>query len=110
MRPDRKESAMIKLTLLYGHPKDPQEFERYYAEKHLPLAAKMKGVDRLELTRFRPGPDSNKPAHYRMAELYFPTEVQMQSTLSSAEGQTAVADLKNFTTGGVTILMGSVER
>jgi uncharacterized protein (TIGR02118 family) len=100
---------MIKVTLLYGHPKDAQEFERYYAEKHLPLAAKMKGVGRLELTRFRPAPDGSKPVYYRMAELYFPNEVQMQSTLSSSEGQAAVADLPNFATGGVTMLSGSVE-
>jgi hypothetical protein len=31
-----------------------------------------------------------------MAEFYFPTEVQMQSTLNSPEGQAAVADLPNF--------------
>ena len=66
---------MIKITVLYGHPKNTQEFERYYAEKHLPLTATMKGVSRLELTRFGPGPDGGKPAYYRMAELYFPTEV-----------------------------------
>ena len=100
---------MIKLTLLYGHPKNVQEFERYYAEKHLPLAARMKGVARLELTRFKPAQDGSKPAYYRMAELYFPTDVQMQSTLSSSEGQAAVADLPNFATGGVTMLVGSVE-
>lgn len=101
---------MTKVSLLYGHPKNPQEFERYYAEKHLPLAAIMKGMGRLELTRYRPGTDSKKPAYYRMGEHYFPTEVQMQTTLSSPEGQAAVADLQNFATGSVTILVGSVER
>ena len=100
---------MIKMTVLYGHPTNTQEFERYYAEKHLPLAAKMKGMSRLELTRFGPGPDGDKPAYYRMAELYFPTQAQMQSTLSSPEGQAAVADLPKFATGGVTMLAGSVE-
>jgi uncharacterized protein (TIGR02118 family) len=69
----------------------------------------MKGVARLELTRFGPGPDGGKPAFYRMAELYFPSEAQMQTTLGSPEGQTAVADLSNFATGGVTILTGSVD-
>jgi uncharacterized protein (TIGR02118 family) len=44
-----------------------------------------------------------------MAELYFPSEDQLQTTLGSAEGQAAVADLSNFATGGVTILVGSVE-
>jgi uncharacterized protein (TIGR02118 family) len=44
-----------------------------------------------------------------MAELYFPNEDQLQATLGSPEGKTAVADLPNFATGGVTMLMGSVE-
>jgi uncharacterized protein (TIGR02118 family) len=100
---------MIKVTILYGHPQDPQTFEQYYAETHLPLAAKMKGVTRLELTRFGPGPDGTKPAYYRIAELYFPNEAQRQTTLGSPEGKAAIADLPNFTTGGVTTLVGSVE-
>jgi uncharacterized protein (TIGR02118 family) len=56
---------MIKLTVLFGHPTNPQEFERYYADTHLPIAGKMKGFSRLELTRFGPGPwtaNRNRPA------------------------------------------------
>ena len=74
---------MIKITLLYGHPLDPPAFERYYAKTHLPLAAKMNGVARLELTRFGPGPDGGRPAYYRMAELYFASEAQLQTALGS---------------------------
>lgn len=100
---------MNKVTILYGHPKDPEAFEEYYSKTHLPLAAKMKGVERLELTRFEAGPDGVKPAYYRMAELSFPNETQLQNTLSSPEGRAAVADTSNFATGGVTILLGKVE-
>jgi uncharacterized protein (TIGR02118 family) len=78
-------------------------------EKHLPLAAKMEGVDRLELTLFGIGPNVSKPASYRMAELYFPTERQMQASLDSPEGQAIADDLQKFSTGGVTMLVGSVE-
>lgn len=100
---------MIKLTLLYGHPEDPREFERYYAETHLPLAARMPGVARLELTRFGPAMDGSAPGYYRMAELYFSDEAQVGATLASPEGQAALADLPNFATGGVTTLKGTVE-
>jgi len=100
---------MIKLTVLYGPPTNIQDFENYYAETHLPIAAKMKGVERLELTRFAPGSDGAQPAYHRMAELYFPTEEQMQATMSSPEGEATVADLPKFATGGVTVLVGSVE-
>jgi len=100
---------MIKLTVLYGQPTNMQDFEDYYADIHLPIAAKMKGVERLELTRFTPGSDGEQPAYYRMAELYFSTEEQMQETMSSPEGEATVADLPKFATGGVTVLVGSVE-
>ena len=99
---------MMKVTVLYGHPKSSDEFEKYYESNHLPIASKMKGVDRLELTRFVSAPDGGKPAYYRMAELYFVTQDQMEQSLDSEEGQATVADLKNFATGGVTILIGTV--
>jgi uncharacterized protein (TIGR02118 family) len=100
---------MIKITLLYGHPTDAPAFERYYAETHLPLAARMPGVAHLELTRFGPDLDGGRPAYYRMVELYFASEAQLQTTLGSPEGQATVADLPNFATGGVTVLMGTVD-
>jgi uncharacterized protein (TIGR02118 family) len=100
---------MMKVTVLYGNPKSPDEFEQYYASTHMSLAAKMKGVARVELTKFVAGPDGGKPAFYRMAELYFTTQAQMEQSLGSAEGQATVADLQKFATGGVTVLIGVVE-
>lgn len=35
---------MNRLTVLYGHPKDPEEFDRYYNQVHIPIAKKMKGL------------------------------------------------------------------
>lgn len=100
---------MLKITALYGHPTNPQEFEKYYEETHAQLARRMKGVVRWEVTRFVADPDGKRPAFYRMAELYFVSEAQMQETLRSPEGQATVADFANFASGGVTILIGSVE-
>jgi uncharacterized protein (TIGR02118 family) len=100
---------MTKLTILYGYPEDPEAFEKYYHEVHLPLAGQMKGIERLELTRFRPGPDDLRPAYYRMAELYFSDDDQLRATVDSPEGRKAIEDFPNFATGGVTLLAGSVE-
>jgi uncharacterized protein (TIGR02118 family) len=97
---------MVKLTVLYGHPTSPESFEKYYVETHLPLAYKMKGYARFELTEFLPGPGGEKPAFYRMAELLFADEAQMQATMGSPEGRVAVGDLANFASGGVTVLVG----
>ncbi len=100
---------MWKITVLYGYPKNPDDFERYYEEKHGPIASKMSGVLRFELTKFSIGPDGSRPAFYRMAELYFASQEQMQASIASPEGQATVSDIANFATGGATVLAGIVE-
>lgn len=100
---------MLKITVLYGHPVDPEIFENYYSKTHIPIAAKMKGVDKMELTKFISAVDGSKAPHYRMAELYFADPAAMQATMTSPEGQATVADLSNFATGGVTTIIGTVE-
>jgi uncharacterized protein (TIGR02118 family) len=100
---------MLKITVLYGHPMSPDDFEKYYEEKHAPIASKMSGVLRFELTRFSSGPDGTRPAFYRMAELYFKDQEQMLAAMASPEGQAAISDISNFATGGATVLVGVVE-
>ena len=31
---------MMKVTVMYGHPTSPEQFEKYYATVHMPIAAK----------------------------------------------------------------------
>jgi uncharacterized protein (TIGR02118 family) len=100
---------MIKATVLYSHPTDSDAFEKYYAETHIPIALNMKGVDKMELTKFLSAPDGGKPAYYRMAELHFAGPAEMQQSMGSPEGQATAADLANFATGGVTMIIGAVE-
>lgn len=100
---------MIKGTVLYGHPKDTDAFEKYYVETHQPLVSKTSGIVKAEYTKFLPSPDGSAPAYYRMAELYFESPADMQQALSSPEGQAMAADLANFATGGATIIFGTVE-
>ncbi len=100
---------MIKGTVLYGHPKDADAFEKYYSETHLSLVAKTNGIVKAEYTKFLPGPDGSAPAYYRMAELYFEGPAEMQQALTSPEGQAMAADLANFATGGITMIIGAIE-
>ena len=99
---------MIKLTVLYGHPTDVTAFEEYYANMHLPKAAKMKGHTKLELTKFLSTPDGSKPDYHRMAEFWFSDPETMKSTMESPDGQATAADLVNFATGGATLLVGAI--
>jgi len=63
----------------------------------------------MELTKFVSAPDGGKPTYYRMAELYFAGPAEMQRSMASPEGQATAADLANFATGGVTMIIGAVE-
>jgi len=99
---------MVKLSLLYGHPADPMDFESYYANTHLPLAAKIQGLRRTEFSLVKGTADGSKPAFYRIAELYFDDMDHMQKVMGSAEGRLAVADLPNFANGGVTTLVSEI--
>ncbi len=99
---------MIKLTVLYSHPTDVSVFENYYANTHLPLAATMKGFEKVEYTKFISAPDGSQAAYYRMAEFWFTSPEALQATMGSAEGQATAADLANFATDGVKLLVGAV--
>jgi len=101
---------MMKVTALYHHPKSLVDSERYYSDTHLPIAARMQGLERLELTKFIGAPDGGPAAYWRMAELYFASEAAMKKTLSSPEGQATLSDIPNFATGGVTVIVGTVDK
>ena len=100
---------MVKLIVLYGHPVDSAAFETYYSETHLPIAAAIQGVNRVELTKFIGTPEGGKSSQYRMAELYFDSIEELQKQMGSPEGQAAVNDISNFATGGVDVMIGDVE-
>jgi len=100
---------MVKVTVLYGPPSDPGAFEDYYANSHLPLAAKMPSVRRFEAGRVIGTPDGSEPPYYRMAELWFDSQEDLQSSMSSPEGQATVADIPKFATGGATVVITQVD-
>ncbi|TDU40177.1 uncharacterized protein (TIGR02118 family) [Gelidibacter sediminis] len=100
---------MIKLTILYGHPKDTVAFENYYSKTHLPIASKMKGYEKFELTKFLSTPDESEARYYRMAEFWFASPEALQTTMDSPAGQETAADLSNFAADNVTFLVGSTQ-
>ena len=99
---------MVKLTVLYGLPDDPEAFEEYYAQNHLPLAARIPNVQRFESGRVAAA-DGGDPPYQRIAELWFESASVMQQSLSSPEGQAATGDIPNFATGGATVFVSQVE-
>jgi uncharacterized protein (TIGR02118 family) len=95
---------MIRLTVLYGHPSDPAEFDRYYREVHIPIAQKMQGLKGWTIGKGQAVNPGETPAYYMMVGLYADSRQDMEAILNSAEGQATINDVKNFASGGVTFI------
>ena len=95
---------MTRLTVLYGHPKDPAEFDRYYHEVHVPIARRMKGLKGWTIGRCESATPGEPPAYYMIVGLYADTRADLEAVIASPEGQATVADVPNFATGGFTFL------
>jgi uncharacterized protein (TIGR02118 family) len=89
----------IKLTVLYGHPPKPAEFEKYYLDIHMPLVHAMKGACKMEAAKCLPQADGSPPAFYRIFEAWFDSPEHMAAVFATPEGMKVRADTANFTQG-----------
>jgi len=100
---------MYRLTVLYGHPKDPAEFDRYYREVHIPIARKMKGFKGWTIGKCEAMEKRERPPYYMIVGLYAESREAIEAILATPEGQATVKDVPNFATGGVTFLYDNEE-
>ena len=78
-------AGALKLTALYGHPKSPEDFEKYYLSTHMPMVAAVKGIRRMETAKGMPLPDGSAPSFYRIFEAWFDSPEQFASITGSPE-------------------------
>jgi uncharacterized protein (TIGR02118 family) len=95
---------MHRLTVLYGHPKDPAEFDRYYRDVHIPIAKRMKGLQGWTIGKCESTTPGEPPPYYMIVGLYAATRADLEAILGSPEGQATIADVPNFASGGVIFL------
>jgi uncharacterized protein (TIGR02118 family) len=100
---------MVKITVLYGAPVDPEAFEHHYTNIHAALVAKMPHLQRFEASRVAAAPDGSPAPYYRIAELWFDSQDDLQAATSSPEGRETVDDIGNFATGGATVLVSEID-
>ena len=92
------------LTVLYGQPDDPSAFDAHYQGTHAPLVDKIDGLKGWTYRKID-SMDGSTPPYYLIAELSFDSLESLQSSMGSAEGQTAANDVPNFASGGATMLV-----
>jgi len=99
---------VVKLVALYKKPADVEAFEKHYTEIHAPLARKMPGLRKLEISRMTGSP-GGPPKYYLMAELYFEDQAALMAGLGSDEGKAAAKDVMSFAGDIVTMMFADVD-
>jgi uncharacterized protein (TIGR02118 family) len=96
---------MARVVAMYKSPKDPVAFDKYYFETHVPIAKRIPGLRKYEVSRGAVASPAGPSGVHLAAILHFDDMAVIARALTSPEGQATVADLQNFATGGVDILM-----
>ena len=79
---------MAKLVILYGHPVDTAAFEDYYANRHIPYAAKhMPNVRSAENMRVISTADGGPPPYYRVSQLSYDIVEDLRAGIASEDDQ-----------------------
>ena len=100
--------GMVKFIALYKKPEDPAAFDKRYFEQHLPLANKIPGLKKVEISRVVGSPMGDSE-YYLMAELYFDNMDALKAGMSSPEGKASGKDVMEFAKGIVTFMFAEVE-
>ena len=87
---------MAKMQVIYRQPNDPTAFEQHYFEVHIPLAKRLPGLRRYEVSK---GPvtlvtPGNAP--YFVATLHFDSVAAIRQAFASEVGKACAADRRMF--------------
>lgn len=103
---------MYKLIACWSapRPEDEADFEKHYRETHLPAASASPGLRRLVAVRTDSGLAGEPSAFYRVAELHFDSQADLEASELSKEWAAMRADagemIERF---GVTLSVGMGE-
>jgi uncharacterized protein (TIGR02118 family) len=96
---------MAQLVVMYRTPTDPAAFDRYYFATHVPIAKKIPGLRKYEVSKGQVATPAGASGFYLVATLRFDDMAAIQRAFASPEGQAAAADVQTFATGGVDMFM-----
>jgi uncharacterized protein (TIGR02118 family) len=95
---------MADVVVLYKTPKDPAAFDKYYAATHIPVAKKMPGLRKYQISQGPVATPAGPSGIYLIATLTFDSMAAIQKAFSSEEGRATAADVPKFATGGADMM------
>jgi uncharacterized protein (TIGR02118 family) len=90
---------------MYRTPADVGAFDKYYFENHVPIAKKIPGLRKYEVSQGSVATPAGPSGFHLIAILHFDDLAAIQRAFASAEGQVAAADVRTFATGGADMFL-----
>lgn len=87
---------MARMLVIYHTPQDPAAFDRHYAAVHIPLAKKLPGIRRYEVSR-APVTMLHGGDIHMVATLTFDSVEAIRTAFASEAGAACAADRRHFT-------------
>jgi uncharacterized protein (TIGR02118 family) len=91
---------MAKVLVMYKKPKSAEAFDKHYASVHIPLAKKIPGLTKYDISKGTVATPAGASDVHLVATLHFDSMDKLMAGLGSAEGKAAAGDLANFADGG----------
>lgn len=83
---------MARMVVIYKTPQDPAAFDKHYLEIHVPLAQKLPGLRKYEISRAPIVTFGGATDTYLIATLLFDDMAAIEACFASPEGRAAKAD------------------
>jgi uncharacterized protein (TIGR02118 family) len=96
---------MAHVVVMYKTPKDTAAFVKYYFETHVPIAKKIPGLRKYEVSKGPVATPAGPSGFHLIATLHFDNLAAIQAGFGSPEGKAAGADVPKFATGGADMLL-----
>ena len=87
---------MARMVVIYRKPENVEAFDRHYFEIHVPLAKKIPGLRKYEVSDGPIATPVGAANVHRIGTLYFDDLAAIQKAFASPEGQAAGADRRLF--------------
>lgn len=94
---------MAKLVVLYKKPRSAEAFDKHYASVHIPLAKKLPGLRKYDISTGPVSTPAGPSELHLVATLTFDSLAAIGAGMASAEGKATAADLANFADGGAEV-------
>lgn len=83
---------MARMVVIYRTPKDPAAFDTHYHSVHVPLAKKLPGLLKYEVSRRPIITPAGDPEPYLIGTLYFDDLAALRAAFATPEGRACAAD------------------